>query len=45
MKFTDEGIEDTIQWTIIGIAIGGCALMIFTIGNAINQTLTGIGVL
>lgn len=45
MRITDEGIEDTVQWTIVGILIVACALAVFTVGNVINQNLIGTGVL
>ena len=45
MRITDEGIEDTVQWTIVGILIVACALAVLTVGNSINQSLLGIGVL
>ena len=45
MKFTDEDIEDTVQWTIVGILIVACALAVFTVGNVINQNLMSTGVL
>ena len=45
MRITEQGIEDAVQWTIITVAIVACALIIFSVGNAINQSLINIGIL
>jgi len=45
MKLTDESIEDAVQWAIIVTAIVACTLTIFSVCNAINQSLTSAGVL
>ena len=45
MKITEQGIEDTVQWTIILVAIVACGLIIATVGNAVNQSLMTTGVL
>ena len=45
MKPTEHIIEDAVQWTIITIAIVACALIVFSVGNAINQSLMATGVL
>ena len=45
MKLTDEGIENAVQWTIIVTAIVACTLVVFTVGNVLNQSLMNAGVL
>jgi hypothetical protein len=45
MKPTEHGIEDAVEYTIITVAIAVCALVIFSVGNAINQSLINSGVL
>lgn len=45
MKLTDEGIENAVQWTIIVTAIVACTLVVFSVGNVINQSLMATGVL
>lgn len=45
MQFTEQGIEDAVQWTIIVIAVVSCASVIFTIGTVLNQSLMSTGVL
>ena len=45
MKLTEQGIEDAVQWMIIVTAIVACTLVIFSVGNAINQSLMATGVL
>ena len=45
MKLTEQGIEDAIGWTIITVVIVACALLVFSVGNVINQSLTTTGVL
>ena len=45
MRITDEGIENAVQWAIIVTAIVACTLVVFSVGNAINQSLIATGVL
>ncbi len=45
MKYTERGIEDVVQWTIITVAIVACTLIVFSVGNAVNQSLMSTGVL
>ena len=45
MKPTEHSIEDAVQWTIILVAIVACTLVVFSVGNAINQSLISTGVL
>ena len=45
MRITEQGIENAVGWTIITVAIVACALIIFSVGNVINQSLMATGVL
>ena len=45
MEPTEHSIEDAVQWMIILVAIVACTLIIFSVGNAVNQSLMSTGVL
>ena len=41
----EHRIEDAVGWTIIMLAIVACALIIFVVGNTVNESLMSAGVL